>query len=285
MSTNPPEPDPGGQGFAPDPWAAPSFAPAEPSATTPQSAAPADAPAPQQSSPPATGSFRRQPTEQGPWPPAGAAGPASAPTAQMHGPPPVAAGGPVPAPSVYGPPQGAPGYGPATPGYPGAEPMPPGQLWAPQYPYASWWNRVVAFLIDFAYSLPPYLLMVVGIVIAALNVPTYNRGIMVRPGNGSLVALGFVIAVIGFLGYLAVIIYNMLIVQGRTGQSWGKRHTGLRVIAEQTGQPLSIGMNFLRQLCHYLDSIAYIGYLWPLWDAKRQTFADKIMSTVVVRER
>ena len=37
---------------------------------------------------------------------------------------------------------------------------------------------------------------------------------------------------------------------------------------------------------HVLDSLpCYLGYLWPLWDAKRQTFADKIMSTVVVEQK
>jgi hypothetical protein len=25
-----------------------------------------------------------------------------------------------------------------------------------------------------------------------------------------------------------------------------------------------------------------VGFLWPLWDRKRQTFADKLMSTVSV---
>ena len=25
-----------------------------------------------------------------------------------------------------------------------------------------------------------------------------------------------------------------------------------------------------------------VGYLWPLWDAERQTFADKLMHTVAV---
>jgi hypothetical protein len=29
-------------------------------------------------------------------------------------------------------------------------------------------------------------------------------------------------------------------------------------------------------------TLFYLGYLWPLWDAKRQTFADKICSTVVL---
>ena len=32
-----------------------------------------------------------------------------------------------------------------------------------------------------------------------------------------------------------------------------------------------------------LDSlVCYLGFLFPLWDAKRQTFADKIIHTVVV---
>jgi hypothetical protein len=42
-------------------------------------------------------------------------------------------------------------------------------------------------------------------------------------------------------------------------------------------------MAFARDIVHLLDSLpCYIGFLWPLWDAKRQTFADKILSTVVV---
>jgi uncharacterized RDD family membrane protein YckC len=42
---------------------------------------------------------------------------------------------------------------------------------------------------------------------------------------------------------------------------------------------LAIGRSFV----HIIDGIpCYLGYLWPLWDAKKQTFADKIMGTVVV---
>lgn len=42
-------------------------------------------------------------------------------------------------------------------------------------------------------------------------------------------------------------------------------------------------MSIVRQLAHVLDTlICYLGYLFPLWDAKRQTFADKLMSTVCV---
>jgi uncharacterized RDD family membrane protein YckC len=34
-----------------------------------------------------------------------------------------------------------------------------------------------------------------------------------------------------------------------------------------------------------LDGVLYLGYLWPLWDPRKQTFADKIVGSVVVRAR
>jgi len=52
------------------------------------------------------------------------------------------------------------------------------------------------------------------------------------------------------------------------------------------GQPMGGGMCFVRDLCHILDAlVCYLGFLWPLWDARRQClFADKIMNTVVLSE-
>ena len=42
-------------------------------------------------------------------------------------------------------------------------------------------------------------------------------------------------------------------------------------------------MSFVRQLAHYVNSLAcYLGWFWPLWDARCQTLSDKIMGTVVV---
>ncbi len=59
----------------------------------------------------------------------------------------------------------------------------------------------------------------------------------------------------------------------------------MKLIGEQTGQPIGAGMSFVRQLAHIVDSLlCNLGYLWPLWDRKRQTFSDKIMSTVVINQ-
>ena len=58
----------------------------------------------------------------------------------------------------------------------------------------------------------------------------------------------------------------------------------LRRTAQSLADPLLCrerAMAFVRDLCHIIDQvICYIGYLFPLWDAKRQTLADKIMTTV-----
>ena len=54
-----------------------------------------------------------------------------------------------------------------------------------------------------------------------------------------------------------------------------------KVVSENTGDPLGFGMSVLRQIVHLIDAgIFYIGYLFPLWTAKRQTLADKIMASV-----
>ena len=58
------------------------------------------------------------------------------------------------------------------------------------------------------------------------------------------------------------------------------------LLREADGQPMGPGMCFVRQLVHVVDGLlCYVGFLWPLWDAKRQTFADKIMTTDVVEQK
>ena len=58
---------------------------------------------------------------------------------------------------------------------------------------------------------------------------------------------------------------------------------GLYIVGQETGALIGMGNNILRQLAHIVDSAIYIGYLWPLWDAHKQTLADKIMKTVVIK--
>jgi uncharacterized RDD family membrane protein YckC len=82
---------------------------------------------------------------------------------------------------------------------------------------------------------------------------------------------------------LAYLIWDYGYRQGTTGSSLGKSVTKVKVVSEVTGQPIGFGMSLVRQVAHFIDAvICFIGFLFPLWDAKRQTLADKIMTTVVL---
>jgi uncharacterized RDD family membrane protein YckC len=162
----------------------------------------------------------------------------------------------------YGYPQGAPqgvppqqGYGyPQQPGYPGS----PQAGYGATPPYANWGQRFLGTLVDGLVFLVPYIVVIVG------------------RGNAAVMGIGFVLL-------LGVAIWQ-LIQEGRTGQTVGKKALGIRLVREADGQPLGVGMAFVRRLAHFLDSIAcYLGWLWPAWDAKRQTFADKVCGSIVIR--
>lgn len=133
-------------------------------------------------------------------------------------------------------------------------------------PLASWGERVVATLID-------------GVVFIALYVVIWIVGWVLGAVSDALGGL-----FVG-LGYLVVTAYAFYIyyMTGERGASPGKRLRGLKVVKEADGQVLGGGMGIVRQLVHFVDSIiCYIGYLFPLWDPKRQTLADKILGTVVL---
>jgi uncharacterized RDD family membrane protein YckC len=145
-------------------------------------------------------------------------------------------------------------------------PMPPGYTAYTPQPvagYANWGLRFVARILDTLAGGVPY--WILGIIGGSI-------------GGG----IGVLVLLIGAAWALYFLIRN-IIVEGRTGQGFGKSVMGIKLISEKDGQPIGGGMVFARQIVHILDALpCYLGFLWPLWDAKRQTFADKILSTVVV---
>jgi uncharacterized RDD family membrane protein YckC len=140
---------------------------------------------------------------------------------------------------------------------------------APAVNYAPWLSRVGNYLIDGLVTAPFALLAVL-----------FGRGTDAETGLPTFNALYWVFVLLG----IALSGYNRWYLGGKTGQSWGRKALGIRLVGEQTGQPIGVGMAFARDLAHIVDSIiCNIGFLFPLWDAKKQTLADKIVKTVVVR--
>lgn len=69
----------------------------------------------------------------------------------------------------------------------------------------------------------------------------------------------------------------------RNGQAWSHHFLGLQVVDQYSNLPISGVRMGLREIAHCVDFVpCFIGFLWPLWDTKGQTFADKIMRTTMI---
>ncbi|MFF0630957.1 RDD family protein [Nocardia sp. NPDC004151] len=195
----------------------------------------------------------------------------SAPQQPGYGAPQPAYGAPQ---SPYGAPQ--PAYGAPQPGY-----APFGGFGAN---YASWGARVGARLVDSLVVMGPFILLDVIANTAGTSEPqcTTTR-YSTYCDSGTMNALGFICVLIGFVALVGAGLF-MAYQEGTTGQTLGKRVAGIRLLKESTGQPVGFGMAIVRYFAEMVNTLCcYLGWLWPLWDEKKQTLGDKIMGTIVVK--
>jgi uncharacterized RDD family membrane protein YckC len=179
------------------------------------------------------------------------------------------------------PPPGGGDYPPPPPPSGGYLPPPPGPTirGLPRQAYTPWLTRVGARLID---SVPLAVILAVGWLVLQNSVDS----LCVANDVDQICSVGY--STVGMtvmwgavLAGLAYLVWNYGYRQGRTGSSIGKSVLKFKVVSENTGEPIGFGMSVLRQIVHVVDiAIFYTGYLFPLWTAKRQTLADKIMATV-----
>jgi uncharacterized RDD family membrane protein YckC len=120
-------------------------------------------------------------------------------------------------------------------------------------PLADWGTRAIGFLIDY---LP----------IIILNVLIYWSAALRYLGG--LIGIGYWI----YMGYL----------DGLTGQTPGKAIMGTRLV-DTSGNLIGTGPGIGRKFAHILDSlVCMLGWFLPIVDSKRQTIADKLLTTFVV---
>jgi uncharacterized RDD family membrane protein YckC len=149
--------------------------------------------------------------------------------------------------------------------------------------YASWISRVVAYLIDgFLGGLAGFPIWI-GYALLISNATTTTDAQGVEHVHFHSAAGSTVLILIGLLTGLAFFVWNWCIRQGRTGATVGKSVLAIRVVHADM-LPIGAGLSFLRYLLNIVNALpCYLGYLWPIWDDKKQTFADKIMSTYVIK--
>jgi len=144
---------------------------------------------------------------------------------------------------------------------------------------ARWGARVAAGVID---DLVVRGVLYLALIFWAVTAAATSQIDPVRQITGGPTA-GSVAALIGTAWALGLWIWNRVIRQGRTGRSIGKSVLGIRLVSEGTGQPVGARVALGRDVVHVVDAVLDIGYLRPLWHSRRQTFADTLCSTVVVR--
>jgi Mce-associated membrane protein len=84
-------------------------------------------------------------------------------------------------------------------------------------------------------------------------------------------------------GAVLLTLVNRLALPAITGWSLGRELVGIAVVRTD-GAPPGPGRLLLRDLAHLLDTISvFAGWLWPLWDVRRRTFADLLLRTEVRR--
>jgi uncharacterized RDD family membrane protein YckC len=199
-----------------------------------------------------------------------------------HIPPPP---GEAPMPPPPPPPLGGGGYPPPPPPSGGYLPPPPGPVvrGLTKESYTPWLSRAAAYVID---HLPVALIFGVGYLVLQNSVESacltgispYSVDQICSVGYSTV---GLSVMTIAVLLGLAYMVWNFGYRQGATGSSVGKSLLRFKVVSENSGKPIGFGLSVLREITHLVDAaIFYIGYLFPLWDAKRQTLADKIMATV-----
>jgi uncharacterized RDD family membrane protein YckC len=85
------------------------------------------------------------------------------------------------------------------------------------------------------------------------------------------------------LGTLAGLAYYVYFEGSPSGQTVGKKAMNIRVIDFQTGGELGYGKAALRYIGRIISAIPCgLGYFWMLWDKEKQTWHDKIATSVVV---
>jgi hypothetical protein len=158
----------------------------------------------------------------------------------------------------------------------------------PVQPVASWWSRAAARAIDELIQIFAMLPFCIGLV---LIFNATAAGVGLSPGADPTrqldrvnMLIGLALVGVGAVLGLGTWGWNRVVQQGRTGQSIGKAAMRIALVSATTGKPIGTWSALVREAAHVVDAFLVIGYLWPVWDRRRQTWADKLVGTEVTRQ-
>lgn len=133
---------------------------------------------------------------------------------------------------------------------------------SPREALAPWFSRVRAFAVDVL----PGLAVIVTMALVLRTVPAHGAWWWLA------------ISVLGIVTLLVLV--NRLLLPVIAGWSLGRAQVDIAV-TRRTGDAPGPWTLLLRDVAHLLDTVSIVGWLWPLWDSRRRTFADMLARTEV----
>jgi Mce-associated membrane protein len=129
---------------------------------------------------------------------------------------------------------------------------------------AGWPARAGALLVDVV----PGVAVLASVALSWLAAPLHGVSWWAYTAAAALIVVG-----------LAV---NRWLLPSMTGWTLGRSVCAIRVVDRGVGSTSGLVRLLLRDLAHLLDTAAvFIGWLWPLWDSRKRTFADLLARTEV----
>jgi uncharacterized RDD family membrane protein YckC len=146
-----------------------------------------------------------------------------------------------------------------------------GYAYGPAHVYSGFWRRFAAgFLDGLIISVPTRILSTA--VSAGSTGALFGTGL--SPGASAAVTLINTVFAAAYYGYL----------EGTRGQTIGKMALGIKVVDADNGELIGIPRAVGRYFASFLSAIAFgLGYLWMLWDPRKQCWHDKLVRSVVLK--
>lgn len=149
------------------------------------------------------------------------------------------------------------------------------------------WARLGALIIDgLIIAVVPWVVAIILFAVGSSECTTVSDEFGTTTScSGGSIALNLIGLAVLFLGAFVLAWFVRVKPVAEGGQSPGQRAAGIRVVDARTGQPgIGAGRSWGRWLFEYFISgaVCYLGYLWALWDDRRQTWHDKVVDTLVV---
>ncbi|MCK5715975.1 MAG: RDD family protein [Thiomargarita sp.] len=139
--------------------------------------------------------------------------------------------------------------------------------------YAGFWRRLMAFVVDMLWILP-----IVGLLLYFNTaIDSFNTLTLLEP----LILQDFI--VYKMLPVLLIVALLILWFWVRYGATPGKFLFDCEIVDARTGKCIGLGQSLLRYVGYLISVLSLgLGFLWIMWDKRKQGWADKIAGTMVI---